>query len=46
MTQQIKPQNNGKKCGLINGIGTLIKWVFGNPDANDWQIINDYPEKI
>nr|XP_024219554.1 uncharacterized protein LOC112211675 [Halyomorpha halys] len=30
-----KPSTNRKKRGLINGIGTAIKWVTGNMDASD-----------
>ena len=30
------------KRGLINGLGTAIKYIFGNPDANDLEKINNY----
>lgn len=30
-----------KKRGLINGIGTAIKWLAGNPDAEDAQFYSD-----
>ena len=30
------------KRGLINGLDTAIKYIFGNPDANDLEKINNY----
>lgn len=29
------------KRGIIDGLGTVIKFISGNPDANDLKIIND-----
>ena len=43
--QQIIPTNGRFKRGLLNGIGTAIKYVFGNPDANDLEKINKYLEE-
>lgn len=44
--QQIVPKSNRTKRGLINGLGTVIKYVFGNPDANDLNNINEYLDKL
>ena len=40
--QIIMPSNMRTKRGLINGLGTAIKYIFGNPDANDLEKINNY----
>ena len=40
--QQIPSANTRLKRGLINGVGTAIKYIFGNPDANDLDMINNY----
>ncbi|XP_076386045.1 uncharacterized protein LOC143264130 [Megachile rotundata] len=40
--QQIAPPKERVKRGLINGLGTVIKYIFGNPDANDLDKINNY----
>lgn len=40
--QQIMPQDRRMKRGLIDGLGTAIKYIFGNPDANDLKRINNY----
>ncbi|XP_076546662.1 uncharacterized protein LOC143305748 [Osmia lignaria lignaria] len=40
--QQIEPLTKRVKRGLINGLGTVIKYIFGNPDANDLDKINNY----
>uniref|UniRef100_A0A0A9X9P2 Envelope fusion protein n=2 Tax=Lygus hesperus TaxID=30085 RepID=A0A0A9X9P2_LYGHE len=34
------------KRGLINGIGTGIKWLFGNPDADDASYFNEQINKL
>lgn len=45
--QQIMPhKDNRVKRGLINGLGSVIKFIFGNPDADDLTRINEYLEKI
>lgn len=33
------------KRGLINGLGSVIKFITGNMDANDAQSLNDIIEK-
>ena len=40
--QQISPANTRLKRELINGVGAVIKYIFGNPDANDLDRINNY----
>ena len=40
--EQMAPKNNRVKSGLINGLGTVMKYIFGNPDANDLEKINNY----
>ena len=40
--EQVAPKNKRVKRGLINGLGTVIKYIFGNPDANDLEKINNY----
>lgn len=39
--QEIAPFGKRSKRGLINGLGKVIKFVFGNPDADDLERIND-----
>ena len=36
------PSNRRTKRGLINGLNTVIKYIFENPDANDLDKINNY----
>ena len=33
--QKIAPQHGRTKRGLVNGLGKAIKFIFGNPDADD-----------
>ena len=40
--QIIMPSNMRTKRGLINELGTAIKYIFENPDANDLEKINNY----
>ena len=40
--QIIMPSHMRAKRGLINRLGTAIKYIFGNPDANDLEKINNY----
>ena len=40
--QIIMPSNMRTKRGLINGLSTAIKYIFGNPDANNLEKINNY----
>jgi hypothetical protein len=40
LRNQIFSLHSRKKRGLINGIGTLIKFLFGNMDANDQKRID------
>ena len=40
--QIIMPSYMRTKTGLINGLGTGIKYTVGNPDANDLEKINNY----
>ncbi|KAL7297109.1 hypothetical protein TKK_0009531 [Trichogramma kaykai] len=43
---QISPEEPRFKRGLINGVGTAIKYVFGNPDADDLDRINDHIQNL
>lgn len=45
-TQLRKFDYKRSKRGLINGIGTLIKFIAGNPDNNDLRIINSNLDEL
>ena len=42
--QQIMPSNGSRKRGLIDGLGTIIKYIFGNLHAKNLHRINKYLE--
>lgn len=44
--QEIAPFGGRKKRGLINGVGKMIKYIFGNPDSDDLEKINNYLENF
>ncbi|XP_031789078.1 uncharacterized protein LOC116418037 [Nasonia vitripennis] len=44
--QEIAPFGGRRKRGLINGVGKMIKYIFGNPDSDDLEKINNYLENF